>query len=353
MKEVSKSYWYHRLSRFLRHATPERWENLVMAQAQYLLGASHVHGLPPLMYIDPINYCILHCPLCPTGQGVLGRKKGKMSFDLFKRLVDEIAHKVCFLNLYNWGEPLLHPQIFDMVEYATSKGISVRISSNLNRLTPGQANLMVESGLEELLVDLDGATQETYEKYRVGGNLASVIENIRSIVSAKKNSDVPFPLITARVLLTKFNQSEIHQIRTLAWGLGVDRFWVAPVYVDLKCPDDIEKWVTGAGRTKKDRPRGQPHKCDQLWRNLTISWDGGVFPCCWFHEQEHDFGNVSDGGDLVKTWNNECFIQSRLFVAGKVQSPPNTMCGQCKGYPEYHYSYSSLDKRYRPDGLSG
>lgn len=338
--EVSKSYWSHRLSRFLRHATPKRWESLVRAQAQYFLGSSHVYGLPPLMYIDPINYCNLHCPLCPTGQGVLGRKKGKMSFDLFARLVDEISHEVCFLNLYNWGEPLLHPQIFDMVEYATSKGISVRISSNLNRLTPEQANLMVESGLEELLVDLDGATQETYEKYRVGGNLASVIENIRSIVSAKKKYNVPFPLITARVLVTKYNQSEIHQIRTLAWSLGVDRFWTAPIYVDLKRPDDIEKWVTGAGRTKKDRPLGQPRKCDQLWRNLTISWDGGVFPCCWFHEQEHDFGNVYGGEDLVKIWNNERFIESRLFVTGKVQSPPNVMCGQCKGYPEYHYSYS-------------
>lgn len=339
MKEVSKSYWPHRLSRFLKHITPRRWENLVMIQAQYHLGASVVRGFPPLMYIDPINICNLRCPLCPTGRGVLGRQKGKMPFDLFQRLVDEIADEVCFLNLYNWGEPLLHPQLFDMVEYATSKGISVRVSSNLNKMTLEQASLMVESGLEELLVNLDGATQETYERYRVGGNLISVIENIRSIVDAKRRYGTPFPLITVRVLITRYSHPEIHRIRTLAWSLGIDRFWATPIYVDMSRPNDVEMWTIEARRAKEDRPLGQPRKCDQLWRNLTVSWDGGVFPCCWFHKQEYDFGNVLDGESLRKIWNNDQFVQSRRFVTGKTQSPPNTMCGQCRGYPEYHYSY--------------
>lgn len=339
MKEVSKHYWHYRFARFLKHATPRRWENLAVAQAHYYLGTDVVHGLPPLMYIDPINYCNLHCPLCPTGRGVLGRKRGKMPFSLFQRLVDEIAGRVYFLNLYNWGEPLLHPQIFDMVEYATSKGLSVRISSNLNRLTPEQAKLMVESGLEELLVDLDGATQETYEKYRIGGNLASVVNNIRSIVSAKKKLNTPYPLITARVLLNNYNWSEIQQIRTLAWDLGVDRFWVAPIYVDMSRPDDIEKWIGKDRRVRESNPTDRPRKCDQLWRNLTVSWDGGVFPCCWFHQEEYDFGNVLNDGSLLEIWNNTRFIQSRRFITGKTDLPPDTMCGQCRGYPEYHYSY--------------
>ena len=129
-KKVRKSYWIHRLSRFLQHTTPKRLANLALAHVQYKLGASHPHGLPPLIYIDPINYCNLRCPLCPTGQRILGRKWGKMSFDLFQRLVDEIADRGYFVNLFNWGEPLLHPQIFDMADYAPGRGLSVRISSN-------------------------------------------------------------------------------------------------------------------------------------------------------------------------------------------------------------------------------
>jgi radical SAM protein with 4Fe4S-binding SPASM domain len=261
-----------------------------------------------------------------------------MPMDIFRALVDEISDKVFFLNLYNWGEPLLHPQIFDMVEYATSRGLSVRISSSLNSMTSVQARLMVESGLEELLVDLDGATQETYEIYRVGGLLARVVENIREVTSAKKSLNTPFPLITARVLVTKYNYHELSQIRTLAWNLGVDRFFATPIHVNLGRSDDIDRWVVQRS-IESANPPGKPRKCDQLWFNLTISWDGGVFPCCWFHEQEYDFGNVYEEGKLTMIWNNERFVQSRNFVAGKTAHLPGTICGRCKGYPQYYYSY--------------
>jgi radical SAM protein with 4Fe4S-binding SPASM domain len=339
MRRVKKSYWPYRLYRFVKHTTPKRLVNFVLAHVQYRLGVCRVHGLPPLMHIDPVNYCNLHCPLCPTGRGVLGRERGRMSLDLFRDLVDEIADRIYFLNLYNWGEPLLHPQIFDMVAYATGKGLSVRISSNLNRVTPGQARLMVESGLEELLVDFDGATQETYEKYRVGGSLAAVVENIRRIVDVKRRFRTPFPLITARALVMRHNQSEIPAIADLAWSLGVDRFETAPIYVNLGRADDVEEWLPEARQCVPSQRPVSPRKCDQLWLDLTISWDGGVFPCCWFHEQEYDFGNVNEGDGPTVIWNNANFAQSRCFVAGKTKSLPSTICARCKGYPEYDYSY--------------
>lgn len=136
-----------------------------------------------------------------------------------------------------------------MVEYATSKGLSVRINSNLNRTTSVQARLMVESGLEELLVDLDGATQETYERYRIGGKLALVVGNVRQIVEVKRQLKSPLPLITARTLLTRHNESEVPHIKALAWNLGVDRFWTGPVYVNVNCPEDISEWVPEARRS--------------------------------------------------------------------------------------------------------
>lgn len=339
-REVKASYWIHRFSRFVQNATPKRLANLILVRAEYKLGITRVRSLPPLIHIDPLNYCNLRCPVCPTGRGTLGRHRGKMPMELFQAIVDEISDRVFFLNLYNWGEPLLHPQIFDMVEYAASKGLSVRISSNLNSMTLEQARLMVESGLEELLVNLDGATQETYAIYRVGGSLARVVENIREITRVKKRFNTPFPLITARVLVTKYNYDEISQIRALAWSLNVDRFVVSPIHVNLRRSDDINRWVVQKQKSVEfaGLPR-KPRKCDQLWFNLTISWDGGVFPCCWFHEQEYDFGNVYEEGSLIMIWNNDRFVQSRNFVIGKNLHSPGTICGQCKGYPQYYYSY--------------
>jgi MoaA/NifB/PqqE/SkfB family radical SAM enzyme len=340
VKKINKSYRAHRISNFLRHTTPKRLANYFLAHARYRLGVSQFEGFPPLVYIDPLNYCNLRCPLCPTGQHVRERAGGKMPYDLYLRLVDEIAGSVYFLNLYNWGEPLLHPQIFDMVKYAAGKGLSVRISSNLNRMTPEQARQMVESGLEELLVDLDGATQETYETYRVGGKLSLVTEHVRQIVEAKKQLKSPFPLITARTLVNRHNQSEIGQIESLAWSLGVDVFETAPIYVNLSRPDDVIRWLTdssqqGTATRRPDRPR----KCKYLWLNLTVSWDGGVFPCCWFHQKNYDFGTTSNGEKLIQVLSNNRFVQSRHFVAGQSQLPPDTICARCKGYPEYDYSY--------------
>jgi radical SAM protein with 4Fe4S-binding SPASM domain len=264
-----------------------------------------------------------------------------MPFDLFKGLIDEIADKIYFVNLYNWGEPLLHPKIFDMVDYATARGLSVRISSNLNRMTSDHARLMVESGLEELLVDVDGAKQDTYAAYRVRGELSTVIENLRELAAVKKERGSDFPLITARTLVNRQNESELEAIEALVWDLGVDRFDPVPIYVDWGNPGDVSKWVPTSQQQSPPVYSGQLKKCVYLWRNLTVSWDGGVFPCCWFHQAEYDFGNVVEDGGLLAVWNNENYVTSRSFLAGKSDQAPATICGRCRGYPEFMYSYSN------------
>jgi MoaA/NifB/PqqE/SkfB family radical SAM enzyme len=145
------------LAKLLTHSTPRK--------------LAKVWGYPYHYVVDPTNICILHCPLCPTGRGTLKRSRGKMALDDFKKLIDEVAEYAYFLDLYNWGEPFLHPQIFDMINYASSRNISTRVSTNLNYFDVGMAEQAVVSGLEELVISLDGADQETYETYRVGGSL--------------------------------------------------------------------------------------------------------------------------------------------------------------------------------------
>ena len=120
----------------------------------------------------------------------------------------------------------------------------------------------------------------------------------------------------------------------------MDRFEAVPIYVDQGNPEDVREWVPSAERRGPVNPPDQPRKCEDLWRNLTVSWDGGVFPCCWFHQQAFDFGNAQEDGGLAAVFNNERFVGSRRFVAGKTSSSPGTICAQCKGYPEYCYTYS-------------
>jgi radical SAM protein with 4Fe4S-binding SPASM domain len=264
-----------------------------------------------------------------------------MSLRLFEALVDEVGPYVYFLNLYNWGEPLLHPQIFDMIEYASNAGTSVRVSTNLNLLKESDIPRLISSGLEELLVDFDGSTQEVYEQYRVGGDLNVVVDNIRRIVAQKQKMGSPFPLVRARALVTRINETQIPEIARLAESIGVDRFETSPIYVNVDRSNDVDKWLpeTASRRLSCTMRPETPKKCDQLWLNLTISWDGGVFPCCWFHQQSYDFGNFVEDQNLSYIWNNEHFVKTRSYLAGKTSIPPSTICAKCKGYPEYEYVY--------------
>ena len=220
------------LTKLLRHSTPRKLANWLLAKAQRRFGRAKLWGYPYHYVVDPINICVLRCPLCPTGRGTLKRPRGKMAFDHFKKLVDEIAPYAYFLDLYNWGEPFLHPQIFDMIDYANSQNISTKISSNFNYFDVNMAKLAVVSGLEELVISLDGADQETYETYRVGGSLDKVVVSIRSVVKQKELHHSPFPILTIRVLLNRHNEGQIPAIRRLGRQIGVDSVLVAPIMVN-------------------------------------------------------------------------------------------------------------------------
>ena len=164
------------LLQFLRCSTPRKFANFVLSKVQKWLRRDCLISMPYRYYIDPTNLCNLRCPLCPTGRMELQRPRGRMNLEDFKRIVDQIAPYAYYVELYNWGEPFLHPQIFDMIRYASERKISVQLSSNLNYFNEEMAEQAVASGLTRLLVSVDGATQETYEKYRCGGRLEVVLQ---------------------------------------------------------------------------------------------------------------------------------------------------------------------------------
>lgn len=330
------------VTKLAKHSTPKKLANFILAKAQRHLGVARVRSYPYHYVIEPINVCILHCPLCPSGTGTLKRPRGRMSLRGFKEIVDQIAEYAYFVDLYNWGEPFLHPQIFDMIEYASSRNISTKISSSLNYFDERMAQQTVESGLEELVISVDGADQQTYETYRVGGNLDKVLGGWKALVEAKKSSRSPLPLITVRVLLNRHNESQIADIRELARKTGADNVVVAPILVDTDKPGDVEKWLPSDQRRSyydyasgEDRTLRKGAACPYLWQTCVISWDGGVSPCCWYDDPANDFGNVFVH-PLQQIWNNAFYVSARRLFTGH---PPEreTICSRCRGRPKYRY----------------
>ena len=95
------------------------------------LGKTRLPYYPSKISIESGNLCNLRCPLCPTGQQDKSAKKGFISFDVFKKVVDEIGQSLSLIRLYNWGEPLLNKDFLRMVHYAKERGINIKISTNL------------------------------------------------------------------------------------------------------------------------------------------------------------------------------------------------------------------------------
>ncbi len=179
----------------ITHSTPRRLANLLTVELEYRMGRTELKGKPYVIFVDPINLCNLKCPLCPTGTGSLQRAQGQMSLDEFKHVIDHVSPWAYEVVLYNWGEPLMNRQIFEMVDYARSKNLGTSMSSNLTVVRPGAIDALLESGLENLSISIDGASQETYGKYRVGGDFSKVMANLRALLERREQLGRHNPIV--------------------------------------------------------------------------------------------------------------------------------------------------------------
>ena len=151
-------------------------------------------GYPVSISFEPTTSCNLRCPECPSGLRAFTRPTGMLKEDFFSKTVDQISKDLLYLVFYFQGEPYLNPGFLDMVRYASSKGIYTATSTNAHYLNDANAKKTVESGLDRLIISIDGTTQDVYQQYRVGGNLNKVLEGARNIVKWKRElkSKTPF-----------------------------------------------------------------------------------------------------------------------------------------------------------------
>lgn len=321
----------------LRRATPAKLANAAALKLQKRLGRMRLRGMPYRYKIDPTNRCSLRCPLCPTGRRIGGRPRGTMDLDLYRRLLSEIAPWAVTLDLFGWGEPLLHPRITTMISLAASHGIYTRLSTSLNTEDPSLPAALVASGLDAIIVGLDGATEETYRRYRRGGDLWTVTDNIRRLAAARQRTGRATPLLIARMLVHSGNEHDIAATRRLARRLGADVFTVSPVFLDPADRPLAERWRPLNRRLDAYAGgafnRGQ---CSDLWESLVINWDGGVSPCCWIHRRDRDLGDCRTA-TIRELWNGPAFVAARAAVLGRATGDPapHIYCRQCRGRPDY------------------
>ena len=281
---------------------------------------------PLILMIESTNFCNFNCPLCDKGAGKLSRPEGSMSVENYQRLLEDIGRGLKLIMLWNQGEPFINKQLLEMVKFAKERGIFTVISTN-GSLIMDNAEAIVKSGLDELIISLDGATRETYYRFRRGGDFESIINGIKHLAEIRGRKFTP--LISLQFLLLKHNINEMDDFKCLADKVGADRILWKTVQVSDEM-EAIEYIPNNLKYSRYSDKKGlqlkrKRYDCRRILYSAVVDWNGNVIPCCFDKDEEFVMGNAFEQG-FTAVWRGEKFVNFRdLIAAGKY--PP--MCANC------------------------
>ncbi len=298
--------------------------NIVLAKFEEKTGRIRLNSRPYFIKIEPTNRCNLMCKGCFHAADKRTLEKagmlGEMDFGLFEKIIDDLEKYLVKVSLYSMGEPLLANNIVRMISYLSDRKIGSVISSNLNFMTSELARGLVSARLTHLIVSLDGYDEESYVKYREGGNFEKLVENLKMIQEEKARQNSKYPRIEIQSIRFKDQtDKEIKKIIALAKSLKPDLFTLR---------DDYALHLN-----EKEKPKGK--KCFWLYGHPMFRFDGAVQPCCFYYlDENNNFGQLEKSQSIMEIWNNEKFRTAReYFNSGKMES--DLKCRSCD-YFKYH-----------------
>ncbi|MDI6732734.1 MAG: radical SAM protein [Planctomycetota bacterium] len=295
---------------------------------------------PRSFNIEPTSHCNLKCVMCPRQRP--HKKDGYMKMDLFRKIVDEtLGYGPRSIVLYKDGEPLLHPEIIEMVRYIkqVNPAHNILISTNGLLLTEKLSQALIQNRLDQLHFSIGAVIPETYNKIR-GGKLQQLEDNIRRLIEIKRVERAKIPYLSAQIINMPETQGEIMQFRNKWTNLGVR------VIVQ-----ELRHWAGGL-EDKIPVAYGSKarHPCHALWFAPSVNWDGLVSMCCFDWDEQGIIGDMNTQ-TLAEIWQSELLQKYRkLHLAGEYASIP--LCANCDhylDYPDLWFSWQKTgsDSKYR------
>jgi radical SAM protein with 4Fe4S-binding SPASM domain len=304
-------------------------------------------GHPLSVSIEPTNLCNLHCPECPSGTRMLTREKGLIEPEIFKNIIDQLSPEINWLTFYFQGEPFLHPGFYEMVRYAKSKNIYVATSTNGHFLNEINAVSTVKSGIDRLIISLDGTDPESYSSYRKGGSYQKVTEGVREIVKQKRILKSHRPFIVIQFLVLKTNQHQLREIKQLGVELGVNKVELKtaqfydfekgnPLMTDIERFSRYKRCNTDSENPPLYKIKNRlANHCFRMWSSTVITWDGWVVPCCYDKDAVYKMGNLRDQS-FEEIWKGKKYNEFRkkiLHSRNKIDICRN--CAEGIGYSKF------------------
>jgi radical SAM protein with 4Fe4S-binding SPASM domain len=326
------------IARYYKVATPRRLLNAAKVGLSY--GLSNLFhrdirmGRPLMLMVEPTNHCNLSCPLCPSGNGEMTRPRGNMDLEHFKKVFNQLSDDLLLCLLWNQGEPFLNSNLIKMIRHASDRNVPTITSTNVHYIrTEEEAEAIIDSGLSELILSLDGVDAETYVTYRVGGDFDRVIKGIELITDAKRRRKATSPQIHLQFILMKHNEDQVETARQMARDFGVDRLSLktAQVYTE----EEAETFLpTDASMSRYDyEKKGVSVKgtiknsCRHLWYSTVVNWDGAVSPCCFDKDVHYGLGDTNNGHSFDQVWEGEKYTEFRNAILEDRAAVP--ICNNC------------------------
>lgn len=286
--------------------------------------------------VDICTKCQLRCKSCSTSAGLIRNGfvgEGLMSFENFKRIID-MNPQISHIELSNWGEIFLNPDIEAILRYAFNKGVSLYCAngSNFNYVPDNVLEALVKYQMKCLNLSIDGATQETYEQYRVNGHLDKVLDNIRKLNHYKELYGSKYPKLSWQFILFGHNEHEIESVKSLCKELGMvfnpkmNHSFFSPIK-----DEEYVKEHTGldyASRKEYAKKYGTDYKhpCYQCIFSPQINWNGDVLGCCV--NKWKGLGNVFSK-PLADVLNSELYRFMIEVLYGRAKANDSIPCFFC------------------------
>lgn len=297
-----RSLW-HQWITLLRISSFRRLSNYLLLLVSYTLavirGKTFIMAMPVAVSIEPTTACNLRCPECPSGAEKLERPGGKLQLKHFIPILEKLPPETMWLTLYFQGEPYLNKNFIEMVRTAKKRRLFVSTSTNGHFLDEETARKTIVSGLDKIIVSIDGADAETYLSYRRGGNFEKVLAGVKHLTALKRELKSLSPLVVIQFLVFRQNEHQIKDIAALSKSLGAD-------VLELKTAqhysyEDGNPYMTSIDKYSRYKKRksgkyalkGNMHNhCRRMWSSCVITWDGSVVPCCYDKNAEYCYGNL-------------------------------------------------------------
>lgn len=291
--------------------------------------------IPKILVIGLTNICNLNCPLCVTGLRLQKKNKQFMNYELFTQIIEKIKDFKGLVQLYKWGESLLHKDFVKILEHCNQYDLNTEISSNLSLLSiDKELEAMVKFRLKHLIVSFDGINQEDYSRYRKGGDFNLVLSNLRKLSNYKQKYNSSYPIISLQYLSSRYTTNQIEVIDKNHRSWGANRYYTCELTTVFKDRDNNKalQWFAEdeiSRRKYLDVNYSMLGKvCPFIYDFLIIEQDGSMPPCCWSTDPADNFFYWNNDMTIKQMYNTSKYKKARRCFTERVVDK-NLPCWNC------------------------